>query len=494
MVSERNAFGLKGRSDKNMKITFVRPPFYSLLNAADYKLNTYPLQLGYLAACAGRVGWDTGFVDGEDLDAGDILKEAAGMSKSEYIEFTMHDNITKIDKIMQSADHPVWGGLADEILTTGPDLIGITCYSSSMNSVKLLCENIKRRANVPIILGGIHPTSLPVHSLKYTKADMVVVGEGETTLTELLRICPDGGQSRLNKIEGLAYKTPDGGIIVNKARGNIDDLDSLPFPDRDFFDKGAYSGDVMSTSRGCPFSCNYCASKVMWQRKVRFRGVESVLAELTTLRDKYNSSFIRIVDDTFTLKRERVMDLCRGIQEKGLNSIRFSLGSRVDRLDEEMAGELKKSGVETVTLGIESASPRILKFIEKNETLKAMADSIRILKRFDIQSHAFFMIGFPGETKADIEMSKEFIASHRPDYCEVNMVTPYPGTPLWDMTMKDKEYSVDNWYQRFHQGLSAGFDLPYDLNEEYESFVRFTKEIGIRGEATTAIKEEEKAL
>ncbi|MFC1576143.1 B12-binding domain-containing radical SAM protein [Candidatus Omnitrophota bacterium] len=471
-----------------MKISFIRPPFYSLLNAVNYKLNTYPLHLSYLAACAKQEGHEIDFVDGEASDINDILKEDIDMQRSEYVEFTLHDNVKRIDEIMQNSSHAVWKTLTDKILATKPDVIGVTCYSSSMNSVKIICNNIKRRdKGITVVLGGIHPTSLPEHSLKYTGADIAVIGEGELTLSELLRVLKSGNLSKLNQVKGIAYKDAGGNIIFNERRSYIDNLDSVPFPERDFFDKELYSGDVISTSRGCPFRCNYCASKVMWQKKVRFRSVENIIAELEILKDRYDSKFVRIVDDTFTLNKKRVLNLCRNIQERGLNSIRFSIGSRVDMLDDEVAEALKKSGVETVTLGIESASPNVLKFIGKDETLDDMAKSISILKTHDIQSHTFFMIGFPGETKEDILMSKNFVAKYKPDYVEVNMVTPYPGTELWDMMMKDREYSVNNWYQRFHQGLPSCSQTNYDLNEEYESFLKFTKDINVRGVATTTI-------
>jgi radical SAM superfamily enzyme YgiQ (UPF0313 family) len=470
-----------------MKITFIRPPFYNLLNAADYKLNTYPLNLAYLAAAVEKDNHQIDFVDGETLPIRDILA-SDNMSTSQYVEFTLHSNVKKIDEIMHNSNHLVWQRLVDKILATGPDVLGITCYSSGMNSVKIICENIKRKTNIPIILGGIHPTSLPLHSLKYTGADIVVIGEGELTLSEVLQVLNQKDSSQLDQIEAIAYKSADGRIVMNENKNYIGDLNTLSFPQRDIFEKDLYYGDVISTSRGCPFDCNYCASKVMWSRKVRFRSVENVISELTILKDKYNSKFVRIVDDTFTLDRGRVLALCRQIQQRGLNSIRFSLGSRVDTLDEELVEQLKRSGVETVTLGIESTSPKILKFIGKDETLADMAKAILLLRKYAIQSHAFFMIGFPGETKEDIDTNKEFIAKYRPDYAEVNMVTPYPGTELWDMLMKGKEESVDNWYQRFHQGISVHHSADYDLNAEYESFVKFTKEINIRGEATTMMK------
>lgn len=469
-----------------MRITLLRPPFYNLLRASDYKLNTYPLNLCSLAAALLQKGHAVSLVDGEILKLDDLIGTGASVEHSDFVEFVLHSNVGSLDTLMHEPGHPVWRRIHDEILKTKPDVVGITCYSVSMNSVKNICANLKASVpRIPIVLGGIHPTSLPQHSLTFTQADYCVIGEGEETFPELIRALEHANTPDFSGLRGIAFRDTERRVHVTERAPYIANLDTIPPPAREFFDKSQYHGDVISTGRGCPFDCNYCASKVLWTRLVRYRSLESVVDEIELLKRKCATSFIRIIDDTFTLNRTRVLEWCSRIQERGLNTMEFSIGSRVDTLDMEVARALKRSGVTTVTLGIESASPKILSFVKKGETLESMGNAIEVLRKAGIQSHAFFMIGFPGETRQDIQMSKDFIAQYRPDYVEVNIVTPYPGTELWEFTMKGRENDLENWYLRFHHGFSSQYNAEYDINAEYESFLRFTKELSVRGEGST---------
>jgi radical SAM superfamily enzyme YgiQ (UPF0313 family) len=183
---------------------------------------------------------------------------------------------------------------------------------------------------------------------------------------------------------------------------------------------------------------------------------------------------VKIVDDTFTVHRKRTMELLDEIVTHGLDCFEFTGGVRADTLDEQLVQKMRDANFRRVTLGVESGSPRILKMIQKGESNEDVKRAIKLLKQSGIRSHAFFMIGLPEETPEDIELSKALILEAQPDYVEINMVTPYPGTEIFDKLMPDDPLKIDRWYRWFHQGMATHSDrLGYDLDAAYRDFLEF---------------------
>ena len=299
-----------------------------------------------------------------------------------------------------------------------------------------------------------------------------------------------------SKISSLAWKR-NGHVIVNPRGDLIRDIDRLPMPDRSLIDRSAYFGEVIMTGRGCPFDCAYCASRNIWGRRVRLRSVESVIHELEILRkeaeapeiaeqttavtamhdDRPGRWVVKILDDTFTVNRKRTLDLLDRIVDRGLNRFEFTGGVRADTLDEIMVSKMAAANFRRVTLGVESGSPRILKMIRKGETNEDVRKAIGLLRDAAIYSHAFFMIGLPGETLEDIELTKKLIMEVRPDHVEINMVTPYPGTDIFKRLIPEDPSKIDRWYRWFHQGMATHSELlGYDLDKAYRDFLEFAKE------------------
>ena len=298
---------------------------------------------------------------------------------------------------------------------------------------------------------------LPEQSIRYTKAEMAAVGEGEVTLLRLLDSVK--GNGGLTAVPSLAHGE-DGRIVVNPKGPLIEHIDEIPIPDRSFIDRRDYFGDVILTARGCPFNCAYCASRNIWGRSVRFRSVASIIEELSRLRDEARASgslpgrwVVKVVDDTFTVHRRRTLALLDEIIAQRLNCFEFTGGVRADTLDEELVEKIQKANFRRVTLGVESGSPRILRMIRKGETNADVVRGLALLREAGISSHAFFMIGLPEETPEDIELSKKLILQARPDYIEVNMVTPYPGTDIFEKLVPDDPSKIDRWYRWFHQEI-----------------------------------------
>ncbi len=442
-------------------------------------MKTYPLNLLYLATyIQDRNGHEAAIVDGDAGDRSDLECTVESMGNPEEI---MHRNIPQMIRILENKNHPLWISLEQDILQENPDLIGITCNSVNMDAVRVITKRLMPY-DIPVVLGGSHPTMLPEQSLAYTSARFVVMGEGEQTLFRVMNALTFGGHE-LEKIPSLAWKK-NREIIVNARADLMESVDDLPVPDRRLIQRPDYFGDVVITGRGCPFDCAFCASRTIWGKRVRLRSVPSVVAELEYLRDLRNitngksskKQVVKILDDTFSVNPLRTMALLDEIIDRELNIFEFTCGVRADTLDENLVHKMRAANFRRVTLGVESASPRILKRIRKGEDPEAMQRGIKLLKDAGIQSHAFFMVGFPYETPEDVALSKDFIVQTRPDYVEVNRVTPYPGTELFDQMVSGHLESIDQWHQWFHQGLAIySNETGGDANGVYEDFLRFAE-------------------
>lgn len=471
-----------------MKAVLVRLPFYSLFKVNTSKMKTYPLNLLGLATYLQEVGgYKAAVVDGENLPLSDPVR--SGQDKGDPAEL-VRIGISRMIRTLEDPDHSLWTCLTEKILGEKPDVVGISCDSVGMDAARIVVQKL-RPCGLPVILGGPHPTALPEHSLLYTGAHMAVMGEGEDALLHLLDAM--NGRRRFDQVPSLAWKR-HGEIRVNGRAKFIDPIERLPIADRSFIRRKDYFGDVIITGRGCPYHCTFCASRTVWGGKVRLRSIPSIIEELRRLLPAHGrkdeepvpsnrhdrqkgSHVVKIIDDTFTIDKGRTMNLLDEIVSSGLTCFEYTCGVRADTIDHKLATKMKQANVKRVTLGIESGSPRILKMIRKGEPIGVMRRAIRILRDAGIWTHAFFMIGFPGETLADIERTKAFILESEPDHVEINMVTPYPGTDLFDKMCPGDPGEIERWYQWFHQGLSTHPDqVCYDLDQTFSDVLAFANQ------------------
>lgn len=479
-----------------MKITLVRLPFYTLLanlRPADH------LGLGYLSSVLKEKGHDVQLIDGERItfeglnDHKDFFNGLkARLMPSKYLNL----GFSHLSAVMENPQHQVWRTLAKAVVSSNPDLIGMTCYSQNVTAVIYLADILKTHLpDVPIVLGGVHPTANPESTMQYIKGiDYIVVGEGEETIVELCEVISGKKRQLVSKVRGIVYRE-DGQIKRTNFRPFIPDLDQLPFPDRTFVNKHDYSSKLIFTSRGCPFYCNFCASHVLWTRKVRYRSLSNVLAEIDFLINQHGATRIRIVDDTFTLSKKRLFDFCNLIKEKGLlKKVSFFLGSRVDTLDEAMIEHLAAIGVEGISFGIESGSPRMLEKIGKKINPSQVENIIRLASSHGIRCVCYFMIGHPEETVDDVKQSIKLFEriANRFVEGELNIVSPYPGTQLWALA-KDIGWNLPprEFYKLFHQGdftvnLTAMTDQ--ELKDYYHLFLRLISRHSLISKANALIR------
>ncbi len=229
-----------------MRIVLVRPPFYALFGVTTPKMKTYPLNLICLATYVNRTGrHNAAIVDGENVSVPGLEPPEGAQDNPELV---MNRGIPRMVEVLENADHDVWNEMERSILAQEPDLVGITANSGNMDTVKRLVQRLKRH-DLPVILGGSHPTVLPEQSILYTDADMVISGEGEEALVDVM----DSFQNHegLRQIPSLAWRD-NGTVKVNQRGVLIRDIDELPIPDRSLVNRPDYFGEVLITGSRVP--------------------------------------------------------------------------------------------------------------------------------------------------------------------------------------------------------------------------------------------------
>ncbi|HOO78200.1 MAG TPA: radical SAM protein [bacterium] len=338
---------------------------------------------------------------------------------------------------------------------------------------------LRIRAAVPgvkTVAVGPHVTALSGESLEAVGMDFVVRGEPERTAADLAAALVRGGS--LRDIPGLAW-LENGKLVETAPRDLIQDMDSVPFPARELFANERYSAPfaksspfaLILTSRGCPFQCIYCATRGYYGHSWRPRGVDNVLDELTLMVGKFGLKDIGFWDDTFTVDRRRVVDICRGIIDRRLG-IRWICLSRVDTVDPETLGWMKKAGCYQIQFGVESGDERILKNLGKNITVAQVRNAFRWSKEAGIDPAAFFMFGNPGEDEESVRLTIKLALELPASFASFNINTPYPGSELFG---RMREKLGDDWtaLDARHSSYQEGFDgksLEKYIREAYRKF------------------------
>ena len=324
-------------------------------------------------------------------------------------------------------------------LVGASDVYGITSASPEyMTAVSIARVAREKNPGSCIVLGGIHATSVP-DSIDPV-FDVVVVGEGEDAF---LRLLDDREAGR--EMPGR-YQSPA-----------INDLDSLPYPARDLlpfdsvFSKNAFSvggeyAGTLITSRGCPYNCSFCASETMWQRSnVRFRSPDNVIGELSEMIETYGVRCFRFQDDTMTLRRARLKELCDKMTPL---DIRWRTTTRVDQADVERLQMMKDAGCEEVGYGIESLSQEVLDRNAKGIRLEQVYEALENTARVGLKARLFFIIGLPGEPPGFTDRLGEFLKRVQADGIDVSTLVPYPGADIYHhperfgITLKHTDFSI----------------------------------------------------
>lgn len=346
-----------------------------------------------------------------------------------------------------------------QVKTYNPDLIGITiCTNFAKNGY--LVMNSLLSLNKVIIVGGPHPSAVPYEPFGHG-ADIVVKGEGEKTIVELVKTLRDRGN--LREVKGIVFKDKNGNIVENPSQNLIENLDDLPYPDKDLFDLRLYvkRGGVsfygaILTSRGCSGQCTFC-SKSVFGNRYRFRSPKNIYDEIVYLIKKYGINEFVFVDDAFTVNKKMVEELCDLIIKNKLD-IKWHCSSRVNAVTKEMLIKMKKAGCRLVMFGIEHGDDESLRKIKKYITMEQVEKVCGWTKELNIKATTGFIFGFPWDTvetvRRTFNAAREF---GRDGGINASYLSPYPGTEIYEKYKKEHDF-LEWWLKR------EGID-PYELKE-----------------------------
>jgi anaerobic magnesium-protoporphyrin IX monomethyl ester cyclase len=387
------------------KVTLVYPYFHPTNDNSVFRFP--PLGLGYVAAALKQHG-----VPVELVDCTFLSREAA------------------VEKVRRSH----------------PDIVGV--YSMfSMKKTSLELARVLRDCCDLLVVGGPLPTLNPEDFLDVF--DVAVVGEGEETAVELVDSVDKG--LGFSDMKGIAYKD-DGEVRVNAARDFVEDLDSLAFPSRELFDNEAYKDYYAKrfgytttpaiTSRGCPFSCDFCSHPVFGTH-FRMRSPCSIVDELESVSG-LGYDRVWFADDCFTLSREHLIRVCDEMVRRDVG-LSWECLSRVDTMDRQVAEKMHEAGCVRVFFGIESGNDHVLAIMNKQITVEKARKAVYAAKAAGLQVGAFFIVGYPGESNESVLDTVHFASSLPLDYLSFTLPYPIPGTALYERVRGNGNVAVDDW-------------------------------------------------
>jgi radical SAM superfamily enzyme YgiQ (UPF0313 family) len=360
-----------------------------------------------------------------------------------------------------------------------PEVVGVSMFTfNRKRSYELL--NLAREAcpGAVTLAGGPHPTHLAEEVFEDCPAlDAIVKGEGEPALLGILeRLATAPGS-------GLWQRTP--GLILREgataSQPVLEDLDVMGAPvqhfEADFLDDlGQLS--YISTSRGCPATCNFCNTPEFWGTSIRFRSPEAVLVELKLLREKHGLTYFSFRDDTFTANRGRILTLMDLIQGSGLYPL-WNCQSRVNLVDEDRLVAMKRAGCEFMQFGVEHGSERVLQLLDKGTSMKHVRQALALVRKVGMNLGIYLITGIPGETWEDVELTADLIRATKPHDCQLSPLALYPGTRMYD------DYRAQGRISRDFYRESGDAEIFARVDAHTERALRHLEDVGqkVRGKA-----------
>ncbi len=334
-----------------------------------------------------------------------------------------------------------------------PDIIGFSILTPTAPKAYVAARKIKEEMNdVILVAGGQHPTYMWSETLD-NGFDIIVRGEGEVTARELIKTIDRHGMdtAELRRVAGIVFRDKHGNIVATRERPLIYNLDVLPWPARHLLPMDKYTlfgkkirvAHIMA-SRGCPYGCIYCTTSYYWGRRIRYRSPRNVAEEIEFLVDKYRVEHVVFTDDELTANRRFVYGLIEEMKKRGLD-IGFACGARINHMDKDFMKFLYNNGCIALYFGVESGTQRILDKIGKMISLDQVRKVFRWKREIGGFATASFILGFPWETIDDMKKTVELAIDIDPDYAQFTVLTPYPGTPLFDYAMRYGLIEDWNW-------------------------------------------------
>ena len=355
-----------------------------------------------------------------------LLREPMGLY---YLAGVLNSNGISTALMDFNIELPTRSGFRRYLQDLKPRIVGVTTYTFNFSVAQKIIEEIKKtEPGTVTVMGGVHASALPEEILKDTPAlDFIVVGEGEFTFLELCRKILDG--ETVEDVRGLALRR-DRKVVINPPRELIRDLDSLPLPNRELLPFEKYPVAAVQTSRGCPYNCIFCNINGFYGRRIRLRDPRKVVEECSILIEKFRRDRLFFFGDAFTFRSDWVEEFCDEILCKGL---RFEWGceTRVDNVSLPLLRKMRRAGCIEIQYGIDYGDEEVLKNLGKDISIGAISDAVEWAKEAGLFVDAFFIFNVPGEDEGTMENTFDLIQRVPVDAIEINLLTPYPGTPLW---------------------------------------------------------------
>ena len=377
-----------------------------------------------------------------------------------YLEEKTPHRVEVCDAQVEELSYP---RLKERIADSAPDLVGLTAMTFTLlDVVKTARLAGEALPEIPVAVGGVHAFLFPEETVKLPDIDYVLSGEGEESFALLLDRLEEKGD--LSTVPGLTY-LDRGEVRSSPSPPLCADLDSLPFPARRLTPYHKYSSvmarrqpiTTMFTSRGCPFRCSFCARPHLG-KQFRYRSAENVVDEMEECGELGIREFL-IYDDTFTVNRDRVLEVSEEILRRKLE-IGWDVRARVDRVDREMLELMKRAGCERIHYGVEAGTEKILKVLNKGITLEKVRETVALTRKTGIETLAYFMIGSPTETREDIHRTIRFALDLKPDFVHATILCPFPGTEIYRRGLEEGVFPRDHW-REFAADPRPGFSPPY---------------------------------
>ncbi len=405
-----------------MKVLLINPPMFIQGQYGKRPVYPYcpPLGIAYIASFLRKRGYQVALAD---------------------MSYWTHDQILK--KLRQDN----W------------NVVGISVLSEQRQGARYLCNIVRKECpGAFIVLGGAHPTLMTKQVVKHWDCDIVIIGEGEITMANLLDALEHN--KLLDKICGIAFLNNEGSYIKTPIQPVIESLDELPFPSYEEFDLDSYrlysvfndftsrrdSKESISiiTSRGCIARCKFCSTFKVWRGGWRSRSPKHVVDEIEMLYKDYGKRIFNIADDLFTVNEDRVIGICQEIISRKLD-IAWDCETRVTLVSPKMLRSMKHAGCYSIAYGVESVGNWVLERIKKGIRSEDVYNAFEWTKEAGIRSRAMLMVGNPGEDLSSIKATCEFIKKCKPDTIQVSITMIFPGTALYYMARKQGFIKDDFW-------------------------------------------------
>lgn len=389
-----------------MRFLLINPHISTTATAGHYKrflTSMPPISLAYVAAALRDAGADVRVFD----------------------DYTHGGDPAELERVIRDAQ---------------PHAVGLTCVTPTARRTLDIAEQIKKNhPDIKLVLGNIHASVYYREILERGLADIIVMGEGEDTVTDLAPALESGAS--LRDVPGIAYRD-NGEIILTPQRAFTDDLDALPYPAWDLFPLERYRlfsfavvrepGTLVLGSRGCPYGCNFCSLKIMGKKRRR-RSAASIADEFQWLLDEFGYVQMSFIDPMFPFTKKEGIEFSEELIRRGLHEkIVWTTETRVDHVDQELLDTMRRSGLRRIMYGFEAGGQEGIDAINKSFKIDQARSAVAMTKKAGVQIIGFFMLGVPGETTASADRTIDYSVSLGIDFAKYTVFSPFPGTRVYE--------------------------------------------------------------